>query len=90
MVGHNKWCFWDIRRVTSRHFSVEDKVRAALECLRSKDSMNGDVAMKASPRAAITPGRGSSWRLVSSRSLTIRRVLPVAVRSVTLLRKPVI
>jgi len=60
----------DIRRQTRRHFWAEDKIRIVLDGLRSDDSIaelcRREGPMLLGPRAFITCGRRSSWKLASA------------------------
>ena len=56
----------DIRRATRRHFSAEDKIRIVLDGLRGDDSIAAPCRKEGMPRASITCGRRSSWKLASA------------------------
>ena len=56
----------DIRRVTRKHYSAEEKIRVVLDGLRGEDSIAELAVARVSTRTSITAGRRNSWRRARS------------------------
>ena len=74
----------NIRRVTRKQYSSEEKIRIVLDGLRGECSIAELCRREGiSPRAFITAGPRSSWRPASAGGRAIRRVQQPAARSRT-------
>ncbi len=62
----------DIKRATRKHYSSEEKIRIVLDGLPGKIALLSCAAVKASPRASITNGPRTSWKLANDALLAIR------------------
>ncbi len=63
----------DIRRATRKQYSAEEKIRIILDDFRGEVTIAKLCRREASPRANITAGRRSSWKLASGASPAKRR-----------------
>src|SRR3954453_1963551 len=79
----------DIRRATRKQYSAEEKIRIVLDGLRGEHSVAELCRREGiAPRACITPGRRSSWRLASGALRATLRGRRRVVRSRICVGKP--
>jgi len=79
----------DIRRATRKQYSAEEKIRIVLDGLFAVSTVSRScVGARALPRAYITTGRKSSWKLASDGWPGIPHVQRPAARSGICDRKP--
>ena len=56
----------DIRRATRKQYSAEEKIRIVLDGFVARRPLPNFAVVKALPRASITNGRRSFWKLESA------------------------
>jgi transposase-like protein len=81
----------DIKRATRKHYSSEEKIRVVLDGVRGEDSI-AELCRRegAYPKASITSGLRTSWRLASGGWPGTHPVLPRPTKSRTCAVKPAI
>jgi len=65
--SHGEKLVKDIKRATRRQYSSEEKIRIVLDGLRGGTVLPRCTAVRGFPKASITNGRRTSWKLETER-----------------------